>query len=717
MTKHVPDDCLLTLSAEITPELARRFPDRMNLLFQAQLVSHSVTDLESALRLLLDLSREAVPWDHAALFWRDDANSRFVLREHRGDLRPETVAALRREILGDDVIGQPRALLLDKGTCSAPAAAASLSSAGIGGVMSVPVYVRDRVAGALCLMRAEGEPGFVPEEAHLLRVFSFSFEPVLDALVVEDPRDHAFTDRLTGLFSRRYFDQQLEREMDRGRRTNEPVGLVLVQVRGLDRVRHAYGQSAADALLHEAGQALSRTCRKSDTLSRLDSTLYGIILPRTGKEQLAQAAQRLFASVDAPFLTDLLGEGGADVSFSMGAVAYPDDAYTPETLLEAAHAALDEVGDAGVPYFQFPALQTGEERDELLDPTRLGLLRDPAADPDRLLRLFVRVCLDTVPADRVSVLVRDGDELVIQVAYGFEGQEEIIKASRVPLTDRSVTGWVAQRKEPVLVTGEADLERLPASHRPSYRHASFISFPLVHEDRVLGVLHFSNRTDGGPFTPEDLERFRPVGETLARFLALSRGFSAARDDYLYSSLSELVDAAEQQVPGMAGHSREVSRLAVAMARHLGYDSGQLERIRISSRLHDLGKVSYRAPVLAEPRALSSRERDLAQRHPLFSWKFLEGLPLNGIDPDAVLYHHEREDGSGYLHKPSEEVPESAKILAVADVYQALVSHRPYRPAVSRQDALRYLETHQGTLFAPRAIEALQAVVTEDGSAG
>jgi HD-GYP domain-containing protein (c-di-GMP phosphodiesterase class II) len=131
---------------------------------------------------------------------------------------------------------------------------------------------------------------------------------------------------------------------------------------------------------------------------------------------------------------------------------------------------------------------------------------------------------------------------------------------------------------------------------------------------------------------------------------------------------------------------------------------------VSGRLHDLGKVSYRTHVLAEARSLSPRERALTQRHPLLSWKFLEGLPVQGIDRDAILYHHERVDGTGYLRKAGEEFPLSAKILAAAEVYQALTSPRPYRPAVPPDQAVAYLEDHRDTLFDARVVDALIGVV-------
>jgi HD-GYP domain-containing protein (c-di-GMP phosphodiesterase class II) len=350
-----------------------------------------------------------------------------------------------------------------------------------------------------------------------------------------------------------------------------------------------------------------------------------------------------------------------------------------------------------------------------LDTARIGLFSEPLLAPSRLLRMFARLCLDTVPADRVSIMVREGDDLVIQVAFGFEDQEEIARTTRVPLTRGTISAWVAQNRQPLLVGDAGDHEGLPVNRGSSYRGDSFFSYPLMNGEALIGVIHFSNRSDGGAFTQDDVERFAPLARVVARYVSLGQKFGNLQEDFLQDSLFALVDLMESQIPGMERHSQEVARLAEATARQLGYTSDEIEKVWVSSRLHDLGKVSYRARILSEPRALSPRERALTQRHPLLGWKFLEDVPLQRVDREAILYHHEREDGSGYLHKPGSDIPHAAKILAAADVLQALVSPRPYRPAVPRDEALAYMENHKGTLFDARVVDALRIAMDDDPS--
>jgi HD-GYP domain-containing protein (c-di-GMP phosphodiesterase class II) len=391
---------------------------------------------------------------------------------------------------------------------------------------------------------------------------------------------------------------------------------------------------------------------------------------------------------------------------------YPEDAYSVESLLAACHLGIETARTASsVRYHQYPAPKASGEDEDIFDTARVGLLRGSLSEPSRLLNLFARLCLDTVPADRVSIMVREADSLVIQVALGFERQDEMIRTTRVPLSGQTVSAWVAQRREPLLVTGADEFAVLHREARASYNSDSFISFPLLEGEELLGVIHFSNRSDGQPFSQADVDAFRPIARVISNYLALDKNFANAQEAFLQNALFGLVDVVERQVPGMENHSAEVARLAEATARQMGYGEAELGRIRVSSRLHDLGYTSFRSRILAESRALSPRERTLAQRHPLLGWSFLESMPIAEIDRDAILYHHEREDGSGYFGKRGADIPATAKILAVADVYQALTSPRPYRPAVPQSEALAYLEGQKGTLFDSGVIEAFRIAVT------
>ena len=712
MQPTVPDESYLSLPAEITPELARAFPGKMNRLLQVQLLGRSLSDCDAALNLLLDLATELVPCDRALLLWADEADGTQRVKGMRGSLDPAAREAVE-ELLGTEGPRRSgRPFMLSRTEDPTHSSGATLQKLEARCLLSVPVYVGEAVHGTIMLARATGAD-FEMEEAHLLRVFTLAFDGILEGLVQEHRGpDLSYLDRLTGLFNRRYFEQQLEREVDRARRHGEAVSVVTLRVESLAARQHERGHADADALLQQVARAMRRVVRKSDTLSRIAEDEFAAILPGTPKANLSIVAQRTFQALEHPTANGAGETAGAEAEFSLCAVNYPEDAFSPESVLDASREGLERAKTLPGKhyYYQFPSPAPQGGDDAILDTARAGIMREPVHEPSGLLRLFTRLALDAVPADRVSVMIRDGEDLVIQVAVGFEGQDEIVRTTRVPLTRKTVSSWVAQTRKPLLVAGPDQYADLPLNGAGTYRGDSFFSYPLLHEGELVGLIHFSNRSDGQPFTEADVERFAPVATFLSQYVVLSRGFDRVQEDFLNQSLFGLVDLMESQVPGMAGHSVHVAHLARSIARSLGCTEETAQALWVTARLHNLGKVSYRTPILAEPRALSARERALTQRHTLLSWKFLEGLPLRSVDREAILYHHEREDGSGYLHKTGDDVPLNAKILAVADVYQALVSERPYRPALPPQEALHYMEANRGVLFDGRVVEALRGEV-------
>lgn len=711
----LPEAAFLRLPAQVTPELARSRAEKMNLLFQVQLLGRAIGDVPGAFRLFLDLGSDLVAFDRALLLWHDDPLAPLEPVESRGFGPEVPLSAHWDRFLPEEPREWGRPFLLGPDQSLSPALVVSMAEGRCASLLSIPVYAGDRVHGVLQLVR-ENQPPFRIEDAHLAGVFALAFEGVFDSLAESGKRrEIAYLDRPTGLFNRRYLEQQLEREVDRARRESEVVSLLLLEVGNLELFRTRCGHAASQALLEEAAKSLGKVCRKSDTLARYHDDLFAAILPHTPKASLGVVAQRIFEGLE-----EAAGAGAEqadrEVTFHLCAVTYPDDAVTAETALEACRKGLERARSLpGRHYFQFPFPAPEARSEEILDPGRTGLLREATLEVPALLRLFTRLALDAVPADRVSVMVREGDDLVIQLAVGFNGQEEVVRTSRVPLSRRTISSWVAQHRSPLLVQSRTEAQELPWNEGASYRGDSFFSYPLLREGELLGVIHFSNRFDGEPFTQADVDRFSPVAEFLAGYLETARTFGGVREEFLRHSLFSLVDLMESQIPGMDGHSAHVADLARATALRLGLGAPEAERLWVSGRLHDLGKVSYRTSVLAEARSLSPRERALTQRHPLLSWKFLEGLPVQGIDRDAILYHHERVDGTGYMRKAGDEIPLSARILAVAEVYQALTSPRAYRPAIPPDQAAAYLDGHRDTLFDPRVVKALIGVVDSPGA--
>ena len=187
-------------------------------------------------------------------------------------------------------------------------------------------------------------------------------------------------------------------------------------------------------------------------------------------------------------------------------------------------------------------------------------------------------------------------------------------------------------------------------------------------------------------------------EEFERHLARTARLRAAE------SLVRFVDARD---PSTANHSQVVSSLTEAIGRQLGLDEETVEQLRLAGLLHDIGKIGLPDAILHAPRQLTDVEFDSVRRHPEFGHSLLQDLDVEPID-EWVLRHHEHWDGSGYPHGLcGEEIPLGARIVHVADAFEAITASRPYREAMSETQALRELRANAGTQFDPEVVEALE----------
>ncbi len=158
------------------------------------------------------------------------------------------------------------------------------------------------------------------------------------------------------------------------------------------------------------------------------------------------------------------------------------------------------------------------------------------------------------------------------------------------------------------------------------------------------------------------------------------------------------------------HGERTARLAVRIAGHLGMERADLRRLWLGAQLHDVGKVEVPEEILELPRALSDSERVVVERHPVLGHSILEG----SVHPEvaaAVLCHHERIDGLGYpFGLAGEEIPRMARIVAVADAIDVMVSERSYKPAYSVEYAVSELHAHRATQFDADVVDAALLVL-------
>ena len=170
-------------------------------------------------------------------------------------------------------------------------------------------------------------------------------------------------------------------------------------------------------------------------------------------------------------------------------------------------------------------------------------------------------------------------------------------------------------------------------------------------------------------------------------------------------------------PYTVGHQRRVSRIACSIGRAMGLSEDRLRDLRMAGTLHDLGKIAIPSGLLSKPGDLTSLEFALVKTHPEVAYNILEPISLPGNTAEIILQHHERLDGSGYPKGLQEdEILPDANILGVADVMEAMCSHRPYRASLGLPETLDELSRNRGILYSAAVVETCLKLYGQDVAA-
>jgi len=300
-----------------------------------------------------------------------------------------------------------------------------------------------------------------------------------------------------------------------------------------------------------------------------------------------------------------------------------------------------------------------------------------------------------------------GDKLVFKHGVGFQGFEEDIRKTVLEVED-SICGQALKGKQPLMVDNVDLFMPARARHGLRYSSPAFLSIPLIFEGEAIGVVNFSNRKDQGSFTQKDLQAILPHVQTMAKLLAEGKRFNNIQKSFLHETADILLDISENKSPYLIGHSERVSESSYRLAQLLNLPEAEAIRIANAGRFHDLGRIAVDESILSKSGPLDSSDKNIIHQHPLWSTRLLQSFPQLDIDLPAVRTHHERVDGKGYPDGlMGEEIPIGGRILAITDAYDAMTHQRPFRPAMSREEALRILEEESKTQFDGRVVKVLR----------
>lgn len=342
----------------------------------------------------------------------------------------------------------------------------------------------------------------------------------------------------------------------------------------------------------------------------------------------------------------------------------------------------------------------------------VGRVVSGSLDVDMVVESTLESVRDVLGAEQCAIRLLDEEigELVLKGSLGMGAELQAVAGRVRP--EGTLLGKVLETGEPVVVgdlTASGSDVHLPYCSA-EMRAVSVV--PVRAGGKVLGTLTVYSSVPRR-WTEEEVEYLVIVANQAGLALENARLYSSLREYYL-SAVRALAAALEAKDVYTRGHSLRVALWARACARVLGLSAEEQEQVYLAGLLHDLGKIGVRESILLKPGRLDDEERKEMQGHPVVGARILEPARFPAAVIAGVRHHHEDYGGGGYpAGLVGEEIPLLARIIRVADAYDAMTSRRPYREALNAEEAREELRKGTGKQFDPRVVEAFLAIPAKE----
>ena len=352
---------------------------------------------------------------------------------------------------------------------------------------------------------------------------------------------------------------------------------------------------------------------------------------------------------------------------------------------------------------QLKRIEEKTERLALL--SRLGQILNSTLDPKEVRRRAMEAATQLMEAEVGSLLLIDEEknQLYFEVALG--NKEEAIKTMTLHMGE-GIAGWVAKNGEPLIINAPEKDSRFfkGVDERTEFKTNNIICVPVKVKEKAIGVLEAMNKKGGG-FDEEDLSLFTSLSDQVAIALDNARLYQEL-EEMFFQTAESLSDAIEKRDPYTGGHTQRVTAYSLATAKYLPLEPMEMKWLKISSVLHDIGKIGIDDQILRKTERLNSEEFNEIKRHTSMGAEIIDHIKqLRNIIP-GVKYHHEQIDGTGYPEGlRGDKIPMIAKIVSVGDTFDAMTTDRPYRRALGKEMAINELRRCSGTQFDQNVVEA------------
>jgi len=352
-------------------------------------------------------------------------------------------------------------------------------------------------------------------------------------------------------------------------------------------------------------------------------------------------------------------------------------------------------------------LKRNEERAKRLALlSQLSQLLNSTLDPKEIQRGAMEAATRLMKAEVGSLLLvhEEKRHLYFEVALGE--REEDLKTISLNFGE-GIAGWVAQHGKPLIMNSPGKDRRFfkGVDERTEFKTRNIICVPVKVKEKTIGVLEAINKKEKGGFNKEDLSLLISLADQVAIALDNSRLYQEL-EEMFFQTAKSLADAIEKRDPHTGGHTQRVTLYSQAIAKYLTLTPLEKKWVKITSVLHDIGKIGIEDYILKKPKPLSPGEFEIIKRHSNMGAEIIEHIrQLREIVP-GVKYHHEQVDGKGYPDGlRGKDIPILAKIVAVADTYDAMTTDRPYRKAMDKRIAIEELKRCSGTQLDGEVVEA------------
>jgi len=327
-------------------------------------------------------------------------------------------------------------------------------------------------------------------------------------------------------------------------------------------------------------------------------------------------------------------------------------------------------------------------------------------DTVRVRELAMKATCRLLDCDGATLYLVDEEkkELYFETIVGSVSTDQL-KEIRLAMDESSLAGTVALKRQAMIVNDVGAEKRhfKKADEKNSFRTKNMVCVPLESKGRLLGVLQALNKQKS-KFTDADQRLLETLGHQVAIAVENSLLYQNLKNQFL-ETVSAMATAIEAKDRYTGGHTKRVAMFSVLIAKHMGLSKEAIEEVRLSAILHDIGKIGIDDKVLKKDAPLDKVEWEHMKQHPEMGYRILAHVKSMKTITDGMRYHHERPDGNGYpLGLKGEEIPFVARIISVADTFDAMTSNRPYRKGMEYDVAYEEIVRYAGTQFDEKVVD-------------